>query len=267
MNLPKIEVNGEVITVQSIYNSEFVKHAKNLGGAYTGGVWSFDARNETLVRSACLRCLGHDGFITDLVDVEITIPKYAKGMGACKPIEVFGRTLARAFGRDSGAKLGEGVVLLKGGFSSGGSVKNWCTDVKENTRVIVRDVSGALVREHDDDAFILQLVEAKNPMFEYLSELEDAIRDSAELHSVALRNVKVVKIDETAPLLIDFDTEKGRFTFQLKGGVLVQYRDGKIFSALFNEDNFTSDPVGISAYRLLYDAEVLTSDRPKETEF
>lgn len=51
-----------------------------------------------------------------------------------------GRIIARATGRDSGARLGDGVVLLSGQFSSGGSVRNWKTTWKAETTIMLRDV-------------------------------------------------------------------------------------------------------------------------------
>lgn len=42
-------------------------------------------------------------------------------------------SLCRAFGRDSGAVLGDGVMLIKGKISSGGSRVNWETVVYEGT--------------------------------------------------------------------------------------------------------------------------------------
>ena len=51
--------------------------------------------------------------------------------------------MARAYGRDSGAKIGEGVVFLEGGASSGGSVKNWYTTIKKGSVFEVRDVPRA----------------------------------------------------------------------------------------------------------------------------
>src|SRR5690606_30972717 len=55
------------------------------------------------------------------------------------PIEICGRPVARAFGRDSGAKVLEGVVVLEGGFTSGGSVANWYTCAKKGTTILIRD--------------------------------------------------------------------------------------------------------------------------------
>ena len=39
-------------------------------------------------------------------------------------------TIAIAFGRDSGAKLGDGIVWLSGEYKSSGSVKNWYTEIR-----------------------------------------------------------------------------------------------------------------------------------------
>ncbi|GAN46095.1 hypothetical protein ABID82_001607 [Methylobacterium sp. PvP062] len=53
------------------------------------------------------------------------------------PVEVAGRLIARAFDRDSGAKLGDGIVLLSGNVTSGGSRANWKTIV--SATVVIHD--------------------------------------------------------------------------------------------------------------------------------
>lgn len=131
------------IVVTGEYNSEFVAKARTLAGKWVAPSWVFDIRDESAVRAACLECYGTDGHRTDLVDVEVRFGPEDDTHTA--PIMYCGRTIARAFGRDSGAKLGDGVVLQSGGFTSGGSVKNWYTRAKEGTSVILRDVSRALV--------------------------------------------------------------------------------------------------------------------------
>lgn len=155
-----INTNDTKISVTAEYNSEFIARARTLSGVWEKPSWVFDIREEKAVRMACLECYGTDGFLVDLVDVEITIPEYVIGMGSCKPIELFGRTIARAFGRDSGAKLGEGIVLVAGGFTSGGSMKNWATDVMDGTVVIMRDVSRALADNHIGGDFIVRILDA-----------------------------------------------------------------------------------------------------------
>jgi hypothetical protein len=164
MNNTTITTTDTQITVTGPYNSEFIAKARRLAGKWHAPSWVFDIRDENAVRAACLKCYGTDGHTTDLVDVRVTIPHDGRGVGGARgPIELFGRTLARAFGRDSGAKLGDGVVVEAGGFGSGGSMKNWTTTVKDDTVVVLRDVSRALVDAHDNDDFIVAIIGGAAP--------------------------------------------------------------------------------------------------------
>lgn len=138
----KIETTDETISVTSEYNSEFVDAARNLNGKWKAPAWVFDIRDEDDVRAACMKFYGEDGLTKDKVDVKVTfIEDHFVNRG---PISISGKVIAKAFGRDSGAKLGEGVVLKEGKFRSGGSVKNWETKADAGTVVIVRDVSRAV---------------------------------------------------------------------------------------------------------------------------
>jgi hypothetical protein len=128
---------GDKIKVESPFNSFFVIRARNLGGQWDGRVWQFDSGDEDRVRELCQECYGTDGVTSDLCTLRI---EWIEDAGNCQgPTAFHGRTIAKAFGRDSGAKPGEGIVVLAGGFSSGGSVKNWRTNVKSGTIVLVRD--------------------------------------------------------------------------------------------------------------------------------
>jgi hypothetical protein len=127
----------------SPYNSEFVAAARKLGGRWNAPAWSFDVRDEQRVRAACAEHYGTDGLTADLVTVRAEFGPDNDTLRG--PIEIFGRPVARAFGRDSGAKLADGVLLLSGGFNSGGSVKNWRTKAQEGTVCLVRDLPRAAV--------------------------------------------------------------------------------------------------------------------------
>jgi hypothetical protein len=48
-------------------------------------------------------------------------------------VELFGRTIARASGRDTGVSLGESIVWINGKKESGGSTKYWKTIVENAT--------------------------------------------------------------------------------------------------------------------------------------
>ena len=124
---------------------------KKLGGRWDAGskAWVFDPRDEVRVRELCAKIYGTDGsapveLLTIRAPAEVCD---TKGGGAGLEAWLAGRQVARAFGRDSGAKLGEGVVLVSGGFSSGGSVKNCKVTWKAGTVFEIRDVPRALAEK------------------------------------------------------------------------------------------------------------------------
>lgn len=142
-------INNGKIKVASPYNKFFVLQARNLGGRWKSAekVWEFDVRDEERVRDLCREVYGNDGQTTDTVTLRV---KWAEGMSEYQgPLCVAGRPVARAWGRDSGAKLCEGIVLLKGKFDSGGSLKNWDTRVvsEGGVELLVRDFPRAKAEE------------------------------------------------------------------------------------------------------------------------
>lgn len=133
-----VERTGDQIVARTPFlNSNFNAKARNLAGHWdrARGGWIFDARNEPMVRAALRRAYGSDGTApADTVSVRFHVDRDVwQG-----PVEVAGRTIARATGRDSGATLGQGIVMLSGDVNSGGSVKNWHTVV--DATVLMHDV-------------------------------------------------------------------------------------------------------------------------------
>lgn len=141
-----ITTSGGETRVISPWNGRFVEAARDLGGRWRGEAWCFDARDEERVRALCMDAYGTDGTRDERCTLRVTAPE--DGLSECRgPITVHGRVLARAFGRDSGAKLGDGVILLAGGVTSGGSTKNWNTKILGNTILLVRDFPRAAAGE------------------------------------------------------------------------------------------------------------------------
>lgn len=133
-----IQTNGGQMSVVAPYNCKFVAQAKNWGGRWNPPAWVFRPQEESRVRALCVDLYGEDGH--GAVDtVTLRIEWTQSGSISQEPIMANGRTIARATGRDSGARMGESIILLSGGFSSGGSVKNWTTTVDAGTVVLVRD--------------------------------------------------------------------------------------------------------------------------------
>ncbi|MCF7220995.1 hypothetical protein [Marilutibacter chinensis] len=141
-----VRVENGSVYVRSPWNEAFVKDAREkLSGKYTGGEWVFDVFNEQRVRKTLMAIYGCDGITTDTCTVRVTLDgDDDAGQG---PITIWGRPIARATGRDSGATLSPGIVIVEGGFTSGGSMKNWTTKVKDGHAVVlIRDFPGVTAR-------------------------------------------------------------------------------------------------------------------------
>lgn len=134
-----LEQGESKLQVVSPYNPELPTAARALGGKLNGKAWEFDQRLADDVAELYRRIYGEwPGDATDYVKVRATALKDIAEDKA--GIFLFGRCLARAYSRDSGAKLGDGVILREGRFRSGGSAKYWKTVCEEGTVVELFDV-------------------------------------------------------------------------------------------------------------------------------
>lgn len=134
------------IAVTSPYNPRFAHKARHdLGGRWTGSSWVFDIRNEQAVRVLVTAEYGwNEG--AELVSLRISFD--AGDERCCSPIVRAGRVIASASGRDSGARLGDGVVLANGSVGSGGSMKNWLTVISEGSVIVVHDIPRKLAEAY-----------------------------------------------------------------------------------------------------------------------
>jgi hypothetical protein len=135
IQLEIIEKEGQ-IKVTSPYNQKFVNKARNLRGKWKENAWWFDDSIVDYVRDLMMDCFGTTGE-APYENVDLLVKDFSD-RGDRAAVELFGRTIAKAWGRDSDAKLGDGIILVEGKVSSGGSVKNWATYV-ENATFIIQD--------------------------------------------------------------------------------------------------------------------------------
>lgn len=109
------------------YNRDLVKRCHELNGKWDGTeqAWVFSASVDDLVQEL------DDKYNTDvqMYDIELDVSGHAE------PYYLCGYKIAEAWGRDSGAKLADGVILLSGKVRSGGSMKNWTTRVEGTIRI------------------------------------------------------------------------------------------------------------------------------------
>jgi len=119
----------KIVTLQShVYNEWLVSACRKLGGKWDAeaSTWVFSPLVEQEVDE--LDRLYNDDMVT--VDIEAT----EEISGSRSSVMFMGYTIARAFGRDSGAKLGDQVMMLDGSITSGGSTKNWASIVTKGSR-------------------------------------------------------------------------------------------------------------------------------------
>lgn len=157
MSTVTISTTGNNLQVASPYHPDFPARARALGGKWvaTSKAWSFDPRDEPAVRALCVEFFGTDGSPVmegDLVTLRVTLAPNIRIGKLCGPLYFAGREIGRAYGRDSGARQGDGIVFLKGSVTSGGSMKNWYTKTTEGAIFEIRDLPRAKAEETIKDS-------------------------------------------------------------------------------------------------------------------
>lgn len=199
MSRVDVRRDGERLIVRSPYHPDFPTGAKKLGGRWKSDAWVFDARDEERVRALCVEVYGEDGTPQELVSLRVDIDGITT-YGRETSIFVAGREIVRVRGRDSGAVLGEGVVVLEGDFTSGGSRKNPAVEHDPGTVVEVRDVPRAaaeaavdeygvnvsiLEPDDADDTALAKLAAERAQLIERLAEVDARIEALSDAQRVA----------------------------------------------------------------------------------
>lgn len=133
----KIVNNGKELEIYTPYSGEFVSQIKSrVGGARWNSVkkcWTTSIEALETVREILNTVYGFSD--VDNLDktstVRIEVLRDFDSERA--PISLFNREVARAFGRDSGAKIAENVLFVKGKPISGGSKQYWSTTIPEGS--------------------------------------------------------------------------------------------------------------------------------------
>lgn len=154
------------VVLCSPYHPDVPAAARKLGGKWDAATksWRFDVRDESRVRELCRNVYGTDGSAADaadLVTVRLTLKRSVEEHTSA--IYFAGREVCGARGRDSGARLGPGVVLLEGRITSTGSAKNWYTSAEAGSVFEIRDLPRSHVPLSDSD-WIVEIVDPCSPL-------------------------------------------------------------------------------------------------------
>ena len=132
---------GERIALRSPYSPNYPPRAKELGGRWDplDRVWTFDARNEQLVRSLAREFWGTDGS-DPTCTVRVDCSKAPYGAFEGRELELLGRIIISRPGRDERVRPGRGVVIESGGFATKGGSKRYPVIGKGDAVILIRDV-------------------------------------------------------------------------------------------------------------------------------
>lgn len=171
----KIEVSGETASVYSPYNAEFVQKMRRIGGAKWNrgqACWDVPAHAVSAVRLIMKETYGEsDTEPAEKVTARVTFTdEMSENRSA---VTLFGKTVASAFGRDSGAKVGEDVTFIVKNPRSGGSRNHWETIIPEGAVAEIHNVPRNMVVE--GRGYIVEIVEDNGPDEKSLREEKAAL--------------------------------------------------------------------------------------------
>ena len=146
MTIYKIETTASQLRLTAPYNPNFIVTAKaKLGAQWDGECWCFDIRDKDIVLSLIET---QYGWRIGMPLVSVTVKFNEDRQYGQAPCVLLGRVIAAATGRDSGAKLGNGVRLVDGVATSGGSTKNWTTEIRDGSVFVVHDVPAEMAQDY-----------------------------------------------------------------------------------------------------------------------
>lgn len=179
----RIEINGDMASVFTPYNAEFVKAMRMISGARWDRMikcWNIPSQAVNAVREIMMRVYGETDIVhVDKADIRVTFSDSVRE--ECGPITMFGRTIAYAYGRDSGAKVGEKVAFIKKSPTSGGSRKNWTTVIPSGAVMELYDIPKSMIT--DGDGYSVEIIEKVN-IQALIAEKEKLLQRLEEINAI-----------------------------------------------------------------------------------
>jgi len=186
MNNMRIIIVDDKVKVFTPYNSSFVNRIKGINNAKWDAqnkCWAIPAAMIEPVREIMRDVYGcADNDVAETVKIKITALSNLSEKWA--PVELLGKVLSKAYGRNSGAMPGDDVAYISGRCSSGGSVKNWRSQVEAGSVIILNNVSKVLYErylENPNEKLEVELMEYEKSKDELLKEKEQLLTRLKEI--------------------------------------------------------------------------------------
>ena len=184
----QIKVENGTAKVFTPYNTTFVTRIKNIGGRRWNAAekcWTVPESEIETVRALMMEVYGETDLPDETEKITVRVTFNERAVADQDSVVLFGKTIARATGRDSGAKIGDDAVLESGEIYSGGSQRHWCTVVKEGTVIKVRNISrAALALETEYDVTVAEVEDAGIDRAALIEEKEKLLARLAEIEKL-----------------------------------------------------------------------------------
>lgn len=184
----KIIADGDYLEVYTPYNIEFITCIKtSIGGSKWNPekkCWIVPSESLAEIRQLMLMYYGKNDIETpDYVSVKLTFsePIY----GSPKGITIFGKTVARAYGRDTVGAIDKDVAYIKGQPLSGGSRNHPLAWIDKGAEIVLHNVPKPLLKSEIPESIKVEVVNNQEPVppssLQYLTnkqaELERELED------------------------------------------------------------------------------------------
>ena len=185
-NIMEIKVENGRANVKTPYNVDFVSKIKNVGGSKwepERKCWSVPAESINQVREIMMEVYGR----TDQTAEKTCTIRLTFSDALCEyraPVTIYGKTIASAFGRDSGARVGDDVAFVDGGPTSGGSAKNWTTIVPAGSVVVLYNVPEPMLSRELPAGVTAEVVPDEIDRVALLQERERLLARLAEIDAL-----------------------------------------------------------------------------------
>lgn len=187
----KITIENGRAKVSTPYNADFVAKIKGIGGSRweaSNKCWSVPAESVDQVREIMMAVYGRTDQTTEKTcTIRLTFEKSMCEYRA--PVAIYGKTIASAFGRDTGARAGDDVAFVEGKPASGGSVKNWTSIVPSGSVVVLYNVPESMLSRELPAGVAAEVISNEVNRDELLQEKERLLARLAEIEALLLEEV------------------------------------------------------------------------------
>lgn len=137
-----VEIKDGKAYISTPYNGKFVHSIRKLDARWDADTKRWIVPEEMLrhVRTIMKRVYGETDLTPASELVTLKVHTTDEVSAIRKAIIIAGRTVARAFDRDGGAIVGNGVAFIRGAPESGGSRTRWATVIPADAEYEIYDV-------------------------------------------------------------------------------------------------------------------------------